>query len=49
MEFVWKKGIGMKIAIAPRSILILSAVILGGYLPESLPRLSAVLYKAFSN
>ncbi len=47
MELIWKKGIGMKIAIAPRSVLIVSAVIFGSYMPEHLASLSAIARSAW--
>jgi hypothetical protein len=38
--------VGMKIAIAPRSVLIISTIIFGSYFPEHLASLSAVVRSA---
>lgn len=43
MELIWKKGVGVKIAIAPRSVLIVSAVVFGSYVPEQLASLSTTV------
>lgn len=47
MEFIWKKGVGLTIAVAPRSIFIVSVIVLGSVLPDHLPRLSSILVEAF--
>ena len=37
MEFIWRKNVGMKIAIAPRSLLVAASVVLAIYAPDYLP------------
>jgi len=43
MELIWKKGVDVKIAIAPRSVLIVSAVVFRSYTPEQLASLSTIV------
>lgn len=38
MEFIWRKGVGMKIAVAPRSLLVFGSVGLAVYAPNYLPQ-----------
>lgn len=45
MEFIWKKGVGFKVTVAPRFALVLSTVILAlqDYLPRWFSIIRAVL------
>lgn len=38
MEFIWRKNVGMKIAIAPRSLLVVASIVLAIYAPDYLPK-----------
>lgn len=38
MEFIWRKNVGLKIAIAPRSLLIAASVMLAVFAPDHLPK-----------
>lgn len=43
MEFIWKKGVGFKVTVAPRFALVLSTVILALQAPDYLPRWFSIL------
>lgn len=46
MEFVWKRGVGFKLAIAPRFAFVLFSLILALQAPDYLPRWFAILRAA---
>ena len=37
MEFIWRKNVGMKIVVAPRTLLIVASVMLAFFAPDHLP------------
>lgn len=44
MEFIWRKNVGMKIAIAPRALLVVGSVVLAVYLPDYLPKWVSIFH-----
>lgn len=38
MEIIWRKGLGMKIAIAPRSVIVIASLVAALQAPEYLPQ-----------
>lgn len=48
MEFIWKRGVGFKVAIAPRFALILSSLILALQAPDYLPNWFSILRAALA-
>ena len=46
MELIWRKNVGMKIAIAPRSLLVAASVVLAIYAPDYLPRWMSTFFAA---
>lgn len=48
MEFIWKKGVGFKVTVAPRFALVLSTVILALQAPDYLPRWFSILRAALA-
>ena len=46
MEFIWRKNVGMKIAIAPKAILVAASFVLAVYAPDHLPKWLSALFAA---
>jgi hypothetical protein len=48
MEFIWKKGLGFKVTVAPRFALAMCSLILALQAPDYLPRWFSILRAALA-